>query len=176
MASQLINSVELVQPESGMEKPTIKNVERLKTEQAALLRLLMLLLSSSAVQEQRAHPAQRVEHHQPGALQPQGRDHGEQEGPGARGGAGESPTCCCVAICWIGWRGGGGRGFCKHAGLLPKPQLCLALARSLVPWWLSLSVRSSPGSDVGMQVDSLSTAVGGKQTNPDTVLISADAI
>lgn len=42
-----------------------------------------------AIQEQGTDPDKRVEHHQPGALQPQRRDHGEQEEPCPRGGAGE---------------------------------------------------------------------------------------
>lgn len=43
----------------------------------------------SYIQEQRTSAAERVDHRQPGALEPQRRDNGEQEGPRPRRGTGE---------------------------------------------------------------------------------------
>lgn len=48
-----------------------------------------LLTSMYVIQEQGTNPTKCVEHHQLRAFQPQGRDHGEQEGPCPRGGTGE---------------------------------------------------------------------------------------
>lgn len=86
-----------LRPGKGARYHQVSLLRRTERENGILIRrhanVRLTRVSVCAIQEFEKTAAERVEHHQPGALQPQRGDHGEQEGPCPRGGAGkEGPT------------------------------------------------------------------------------------